>query len=93
MIRRFFSSKIHLAGLERSRELANILAQEWQAYGFDDVEMPSYKVLLSYPMEDKPNMISVVDSNGTIVKNITEQLQVITNIALFTKQLPLGRMF
>ncbi len=73
---RFFSQKPHLAGLERQRELAEILAQKWRDYGFDDVELPSYKVLLSYPVEDNPNVISVVADNGTIVKNITEQITV-----------------
>ena len=58
--------------------MAQYLAQQWREYEFDDVEMPSYKVLLSFPMEDKPNIISVLDSNGTIVKNITEQLRVRT---------------
>ena len=78
MSHRYFSKKIHLAGSERSREMAQYLAQQWREYEFDDVEMPSYKVLLSFPMEDKPNIISVLDSNGTIVKNITEQLRVRT---------------
>ncbi|KAL9966685.1 hypothetical protein ACROYT_G024797 [Oculina patagonica] len=86
---RFFSQKPHLAGLERQRELAEILAQKWRDYGFDDVELPSYKVLLSYPVEDNPNVISVVADNGTIVKNITEQITVssgpgIKNTSLFT---------
>lgn len=56
--------------------MADMLARDWQQYGFDEVEMPAYKVLLSYPEKDKPNMISVVDSNGTAVKNFTEQLKV-----------------
>lgn len=56
--------------------MADMLARDWQQYGFDEVEMPAYKVLLSYPEKDKPNMISVVDSNGTVVKNFTEQLKV-----------------
>ena len=56
--------------------MADMLAQDWQQYGFDEVEMPAYKVLLSYPEKDKPNMISVVDSNGTVVKHFTEQFKV-----------------
>lgn len=56
--------------------MADMLAQDWQQYGFDEVEKPAYKVLLSYPEKDKPNIISVVDSNGTVVKNFTEQLKV-----------------
>lgn len=56
--------------------MADMLARDWQQYGFDEVEMPAYKVLLSYPEKDKPNMISVVDGNGTVVKNLTQQLKV-----------------
>lgn len=53
-----------------------MLVQQFRQYGFDEVEMPAYKVLLSYPKKDNPNMISVVDSNGTVVKNFTLQLKV-----------------
>ena len=75
---RYFSEQIHLAGEQRSQKLADYLAGKWEEYGFDEVEMPKYKVLLSYPMEDKPNMISILNGNGTIVKNITQQLEVRT---------------
>ena len=84
MTHRFFSEQIHLGGENRSKELAEYLANEWREYGFDEVEMPKYKVLLSYPMEDKPNVISIVNGNGTIVKNLTEQFKV--RIALFLKK-------
>ena len=81
MTHRLFSEQIHLGGENRSKELAEYLAKEWREYGFDEVEMPKYKVLLSYPMEDKPNVTSIVKGNGTIMKNLTEQFKV--RIALF----------
>ena len=73
---RLYSQKPHLAGTERQHELANLLAQKLREYGFDDVELPSYKVLLSYPIEDDPNIISILAENGTIVSNITQQITV-----------------
>ena len=73
---RLYSQKPHLAGTERQHELANLLAQKLREYGFDDVELPSYKVLLSYPIEDDPNIISIVAENGKIVSNITQQITV-----------------
>ena len=76
MTHRLFSEQIHLGGENRSQELAEYLAKEWRELGFDEVEMPKYKVLLSYPMEDKPNVISIVNGNGTIVRNLTEQFKV-----------------
>ena len=84
MTHRLFSEQIHLGGENRSQELAEYLAKEWRELGFDEVEMPKYKVLLSYPMEDKPNVISIVNGNGTIVRNLTEQFKV--RYILFTSR-------
>ncbi|KAK3752319.1 hypothetical protein QZH41_010340, partial [Actinostola sp. cb2023] len=56
---RFFSSQVHLAGSPRQKELAEYLSSKWKEYGFDDVEMPEYKVLLSTPQESQPNEITV----------------------------------
>ncbi|PFX14387.1 putative N-acetylated-alpha-linked acidic dipeptidase isoform X2 [Stylophora pistillata] len=73
---RFYSKEPHLAGGDRQRQLAFKLAETWRGYVFDEVEIPDYKVLLSYPEENNPNTISVVSENGTLVKNFTEQLKV-----------------
>ena len=73
---RLYSQKPHLAGTERQYELAQVLAQKLRKYGFDDVELPSYKVLLSFPIEDDPNIVSIVAENGTIVTNVTQQITV-----------------
>ena len=73
---RLYSQKPHLAGTERQHELAQVLAEKLRKYGIDDVELPSYKVLLSFPIEDDPNIISIVAENGTVVTNFTQQITV-----------------
>ena len=79
-----------MGGENRSQELAEYLAKEWRELGFDEVEMPKYKVLLSYPMEDKPNVISIVNGNGTIVRNLTEQFKV-RYILFTTREVRIGK--
>lgn len=72
---RFFTSEPHMAGSKRQRDLAVYLADKWRAYGFDEVEMPEYKVLLSLPQEDKPNTVKVI-SNGTTQHTILGKIKV-----------------
>lgn len=73
---RFYSQVPHMAGGERQQQLAYKLAEKWREYGFDKVELPKYKVLLSYPEDNNPNTISVVSEDGTLVKTFKEQLKV-----------------
>ncbi|XP_032222382.2 putative N-acetylated-alpha-linked acidic dipeptidase isoform X1 [Nematostella vectensis] len=63
---RFFTSKPHIAGDRRQKELAELLQAQWKSYGFDSVEMPEYEVLLSMPQVDHPNKVEIVQ-NGTVV--------------------------
>lgn len=65
-----------MAGGERQQQLAYKLAEKWREYGFDKVELPKYKVLLSYPEDNNPNTISVVSEDGVLVKTFKEQLKV-----------------
>ncbi|XP_068670290.1 putative N-acetylated-alpha-linked acidic dipeptidase isoform X1 [Montipora foliosa] len=58
---RYFSSKPHVGGSEREKVLADHIAEKWREYGFDDVEMPEYRVLLSLPQEDQPNKVEIVN--------------------------------
>lgn len=61
---RFYTSQPHIAGSKHQHDLALHLADKWRTYGFDKVEMPEYKVLLSLPQEDKPNKVELI-GNGT----------------------------
>ena len=72
---RFFSQKPHVAGSPEQLELANYLASKWREYEFDEVETIEYKVLLSYPMENNPNVVSIVE-NGTIVEEMKQSMEV-----------------
>ena len=64
-----------MAGSKRQHDLAMYLADKWRTYGFDEVEMPEYKVLLSLPQEDKPNKVEVVN-NGTVEHTILGKIKV-----------------
>ena len=72
---RFFSSKPHVGGSQRQKELADHIASKWRQYGFDEVEMPEYQVLLSLPQEDQPNTVEVV-TNGLVDYTITGRIEV-----------------
>ena len=72
---REFSKQPHLAGSPRQRELADKLAANWTAFGFDKVEKPQYQVLLSFPQPNKPNRVAIVE-NGTVIYDITGKIKV-----------------
>ena len=74
---RFFSSEPHIAGSDRQKELAEELAKRWKEYGFDHVEMPEYKALLSFP-ETKLNStrITIKYKNGSIIHQVKGEEQV-----------------
>lgn len=63
--KRYFTSKPHVTGSERQGTLINHIATKWREYGFDDVEIPEYQVLLSLPQEDQPNTVEIIN-NGVV---------------------------
>ncbi|XP_048578299.1 glutamate carboxypeptidase 2 isoform X2 [Nematostella vectensis] len=79
---RYFSSRPHIAGSPRQLELANDLARRWREAGFDRVEMPQYQVLLSFPQKDKPNLVTLLHSNGSIAYQTSAEEQVVANETL-----------
>ena len=60
---RFYSKKPHIAGSKQNHEYALDIKKTWESYGFE-VEMPEYEVLLSYPREDKMNVVELRDGSG-----------------------------
>jgi len=66
----------HIAGSPRQKELAEELVKRWREYGFDKVEMPEYKVLLSQPEKGKRNTASVLFSNGSVAFQTTGKAKV-----------------
>jgi len=70
------SEKPHVAGSARQKELADELARRWNDYGFDHVEQPEYKALLSFPNTTHPTRIAIKYKNGTIIHQIKGEEQV-----------------
>ena len=57
----------HLAGTPADYNTAKTLHDTWKEQGLDPVEITSYDVLLSYPDQDDPNLITLLDENGESV--------------------------
>ena len=58
-----------------------MLKDRWTTYGFDKVEMPEYSVLLSYPKADKPNKVTLMYDNGTVIyESLGEEKVVLSSI-------------
>lgn len=74
-VMREFSSHPHIAGGPRQLDLANKLTALWTKFGFDKVEKPEYRVLLSYPQRNKPNRVTLVE-NGEAIYNITGKIKI-----------------
>ena len=49
----------HLAGTERDEELAHFIKRNFQAAGFDNVQMPAMNFLLSRPDSGNPNLVRI----------------------------------
>lgn len=58
---RSFSSKPHLAGSQRSLDLALEIERKWRDFGFNDVALPEYEVLLSLPRNKTANTAEIFD--------------------------------
>ncbi|XP_031568869.1 aminopeptidase NAALADL1-like isoform X2 [Actinia tenebrosa] len=72
---RDFSESPHVAGSKKQLELAQRISELWKSYGFDEVEMPEYSVLLSRPQQDKPNTVSLIE-DGKVVHKIVGKINV-----------------
>ncbi|XP_046364739.2 N-acetylated-alpha-linked acidic dipeptidase 2-like [Haliotis rufescens] len=61
------TSKPHVAGSENSLDLAKWTQAKWKEWGFDDVKLTPYDVLLSFPDANNPNVVRVLDDVGGVV--------------------------
>ena len=53
----------HIAGSDQNNKLAEQLALQWRSYGFDNVEITNYTVLLTYPNRSSLNVLNIVSSS------------------------------
>ena len=59
MCYRYFSEEPHLAGSKRNNVLAQHIAKTWKDYGFDQVEMAKYDVLMTSPRKDRKSKVEI----------------------------------
>uniref|UniRef100_A0AC11BUS0 N-acetylated alpha-linked acidic dipeptidase like 1 n=1 Tax=Ovis aries TaxID=9940 RepID=A0AC11BUS0_SHEEP len=66
---RELSKEPHLATSPRDEALVQLLLQRWQdpESGLDSARTTEYEVLLSFPSEEQPNRVDVVNSTGAIL--------------------------
>ena len=57
----------HIAGSPRNKELAELIYEQWTSYGFDEVELVNYTVLLTYPDPSAPNVLELVGADDGVV--------------------------
>ncbi|GAB6029099.1 hypothetical protein CHUAL_004882 [Chamberlinius hualienensis] len=57
----------HVSGSEFNNHLADHLAELWQNFGFDSVQKKTYEVLLSFPDEQNPNKVELLNERGQVV--------------------------
>ncbi|XP_064110496.1 N-acetylated-alpha-linked acidic dipeptidase 2-like isoform X4 [Macrobrachium nipponense] len=61
------SSRPKLAGTDRDNELARMIQQRFVESGFDSSELVPYDLLLSYPNQSNPNLITIHDGSDKVV--------------------------
>lgn len=66
---REFTRLPHPAGSDRNRELAERMAQAWKAYGFDEVRLHRYDVLLPWPERVSVTMTAPTTYRATLTED------------------------
>lgn len=69
---RLYTSSPHIAGKARNTEIAHIIHDAWNSYGFD-TKLVKYNVLLSYPVKGKFSGAVLVDGSGEYVFKTAQQ--------------------
>ena len=57
----------HIAGSPQNMKLAQDIYTQWVNYGFDDVQLVNYSVLLSYPNTSNPNVLLLKNATGDTI--------------------------
>ena len=70
---RYFSKEPHLAGSKRNYDLAQYIAKKWKEYGFDQVEMAKYDVLMTSPRKDLQSKVEIYRNGDVVFKSQTHE--------------------
>lgn len=60
---RIFTKEPHMAGTQRNYELAQYMAQQWRAYGLEDVSLIEHPVYLPWPVRYEAALVEPVKEN------------------------------
>ena len=63
-LHRYLTVYPHITGSDRNDELADNLMTQWNSYGFDNVNMYNYTVLLTFPNKSSLNVLNIVSSDN-----------------------------
>lgn len=63
---RYLTKSSHLAGQDQDLIQAQYIKEQWENQGLDSVDILGYDVLLSYPEEDNPSTVSLLDDSGKV---------------------------
>ncbi|KAF3822231.1 hypothetical protein GH733_007605 [Mirounga leonina] len=77
---RELSKEPHLASSPRDEALVQVLLQRWKdpESGLDSAEAPAYQVLLSFPGQERPNLVTVVSPTGRVLFSCRQSEQNLT---------------
>ena len=84
---RYFSSEPHFAGSKRNNDLARYIAEKWQKYGFDDVNMPEYNVLMNSPRKVWESKVEIHRNDRVIFKS--KSVEKVCQASLYLYHAPL----
>ncbi|XP_071801954.1 N-acetylated-alpha-linked acidic dipeptidase 2-like [Asterias amurensis] len=70
---RYFTNKPHIGGSPAEHENAEYIRDKWLEQGLDSAKLVPYDVLLSYPDENIPNKVSILNDGVEIFKNQEEE--------------------
>ena len=51
--------------------MAKIIEKLWKEHGFDEVELPKYEVLLSFPNNTTPNKVQIINQTGESIFEVS----------------------
>uniref|UniRef100_A0A0N4ZQC1 N-acetylated-alpha-linked acidic dipeptidase 2 n=1 Tax=Parastrongyloides trichosuri TaxID=131310 RepID=A0A0N4ZQC1_PARTI len=64
---KLFTSEPHVAGSDGNRRVGDKIYKLWKDNGLQDVHFIEYDVLLNYPDYNNPNVMAIVNDDGTII--------------------------
>ncbi|XP_022090537.1 glutamate carboxypeptidase 2-like [Acanthaster planci] len=70
---RYFTKVPHIAGSPAERSNAEYMRDTWEEQGLDSARLVPYDVLLSYPDDNIPNKVSILDDGNEIFHSRLEE--------------------